>query len=114
MGHFQLRSALGVLVTFLALQGCQPPKMHVLAKTLSPDRQKIAYVLEEDPFPLVSTDTLVLVKPVNRELDKEADLVFRGGDVNGRGFGPVNVRWLPDGSLWIGYCSGRISAYHNY
>lgn len=88
--------------------------MHVQAKSLSPDHQKIAYVLEEDSLPLVSTDTVVLIKPVNRELDKKADLVFRGGDMNGRRFGPVNVRWLTDGSLLVGYCSGRTSVFHNY
>jgi hypothetical protein len=70
-------------------------------------------VLEEDPLPLISTDTVVLIKPVGRQLNEKADTIFRG-DMNGRRFGPVNVGWFGDGSLWIGYCSGRISTFHNY
>ena len=88
--------------------------MHERARLLSPDGQKIAYVLEEEPVPLVSTETLVLIKPINREIDNSADLVFRGSDMNGRRFGPVNIRWLTDGSLWLGYCSGRTAVFRNY
>jgi hypothetical protein len=106
--------ALAFFAALLPLQGCHPPAMHVRAKSLSPDHQKLAIVLEEDPLPLVSTTTVVAIKPINREIDEKADTVFQGGDMNGRRFGSVNVGWLKNGSLWIGYCSGRTSIFHNY
>lgn len=108
-----LVSAYVAFTALLILQGCQAPAMHVRAKFLSPDHRKVAYVLEEKALPLVSTDTVVLIKPIDRPLDERADTVFRGGDVNGRHFGPVDTHWLQDGSLWVGYC-GRTSIFHNY
>lgn len=87
--------------------------MHVRAKTLSPDRTKIAYLLEEEPAALVSMDSVVLIVPADRRLDKENDLVFRGGDMNGRHFGPMNIRWERADLLRIGYCSGRTSIFRN-
>lgn len=103
---------LGIL-GILALSGCRPA-MHVRAKTFSPDRTKIAYVLEEEPLPLVSMNTVILVKPTNRSSVAKSDVVFRGGDMNGRHFGPVNIRWLQNDLLWIGYCSGRTSIFRNF
>lgn len=94
------------------LSGCEQP-MHVRAKALSPDRTKIAYLLEEEPAALVSMDSLVLIVPTNRRLDTDNDLIFRGGDMNGRRFGPLNIRWERNDLLVIGYCSGKTSIFRN-
>ena len=100
------------VVGAVALRACQAP-WHVLSTSIAPDHRKIAYVMKADDMPLVGTDMVVAIKPADRDLDLNADVVFRGEDMDGRGFGPINIRWLPDGSLWVGYCSGRTSIYHN-
>ena len=96
----------------LALAGCQAPP-HTLAKATSPGGTKVAYLLEEDSVPLVSTGSTVEVSTVVRPPNHNADLVFRGDDMNGRGFGPVNIMWMSNELLSIGYCSGRISIFRN-
>ncbi|MBP2275563.1 MULTISPECIES: hypothetical protein [Sphingomonas] len=101
-----------ILAGLVLLSGCEQP-MHVRAKTLSPDRTKIAYLLEEEPAALVPMDSVVVIVPTNRRLDNDNDLVFRGGDMNGRHFGPLNIRWNHDDLLVIGYCSGRTSIFKN-
>jgi hypothetical protein len=103
---------LAILAGLVVLSGCEQP-MHVRAKTLSPARTKIAYLLEEEPAALVSMDSVVVIVPTSRRLDNDNDLVFRGGDMNGRHFGPLNIRWDRDDLLVIGYCSGRTSIFRN-
>jgi hypothetical protein len=97
----------------IGLGGCDP-KVHVVAQAASPDKTKIAMVYEEEAVPLVETWTYVYIKPVGRDLDKRRDLVFSGGDMNGRKFGPVNVEWAGNNFLHVGYCSGWTETFRNY
>ncbi len=97
----------------LALCACSP-KVHVVSQASSPDRSKVATVYEEEALPLVGTSSFVYVTPANRKLDKTADLVFRGDDMNGRNFGPLDLLWSDASRLHIGYCSGRTEIYRNY
>lgn len=73
----------------------------------------MAFVMEEEPVPLVTTDSFVFIKPAARSLDEQSDLVFEGGAMSGRLYGPVNLRWQKNGSLWIGYCDGGTNIYRN-
>lgn len=91
----------------------KPLPVHLAAQAISPDRSKIALVYEEEIRPLVQTYTFVYIKPVDRPLDKRTDLVFRGSDMSGRGFGPVNVGWPSNDDLSVGYCSGRTEIFRN-
>ncbi len=96
----------------MANGGCKP-SVHMVSQAVSPDKSKVAFVYEEEARPLVETYTFVYIKPVGRPLDERNDLVFRGGDMNGRAFGPVNIQWSDDGLLHIGYCSGRTEIFRN-
>jgi hypothetical protein len=104
-----------VLICGLALAagGCSP-KVHLVAQSISADKSKVATVYEEEALPLVGTSSFVYITPANRPLDKTADLVFRGDDMNGRNFGPLNLSWSDATHLHIGYCGGRTEIYRNY
>ena len=79
----------------------------------SPDGSKIAYVVTDEDEPLVSTGMYVFIKSKGRTLNYNSDLVFRGGDMNGRNFGPLDIGWASNGTLRIGYCDGRTEQFRN-
>lgn len=103
----------GLILSTFSLVGCGRPARHVVAQATSPDGTLVAIVKQEEPTPLVSMDSLIFIKPVSRDLDENSDLVFRGGDMNGRRYGPLNIRWQDNDHLWIGYCTGRTAIYRN-
>jgi hypothetical protein len=106
---------LALLVQLIALPlvgACGVP-VHEVARAVSPDKSKIALVFQEEPRPLIQTDTFVYIKPLVRKLNKRSDLVFQGGDMSGRGFGPVNIQWKANRALVVAFCSGRTSIYRN-
>jgi hypothetical protein len=96
----------------LAVSGCSP-KVHLVAESKSPDNRKIARVYEEEALPLVGTSSFVYVTPLNRAQDENTDLVFRGDDMNGRNFGPLNISWSDATHLHVGYCSGNTETFRN-
>jgi hypothetical protein len=106
------RPLLPIFLT-MALVGCSP-KTHQVAQVSSPDKSKVATVYEEEALPLVGTSSFVYVTPSSRPLDEQADLVFRGDDMSGRNFGPLNIGWSDATHLHVGYCSGRTEIYRNY
>lgn len=102
---------LSLLIVIGLLGGCGVPS-HEVARAVSPDGSKVALVYEEEPRGLVQTYTFVYVRPANRDL-KKRDLVFQGGDMNGRDFGPVNVTWVGNRTVMVGWCAGYTSIFRN-
>jgi hypothetical protein len=94
------------------LGGCKVPT-HVVVQSLSPDGKHFAIIYEEEPRPLIQTDTDVYIEPVKRPLNKRADLVFHGGDMDGRNFSHMNIRWASNETLTLGYCTGHTEVYRN-
>ena len=97
-------------VVLMLIAGCHVP-VHEVARAESPDRSMVALVYQEEPRGLIETDTFVYIKPSSRKLNNHNDLVFRGGDMDGRAFGPVNVQWAGANSLIVGYCTGRTQIF---